>query len=99
MAPPRAAPPAPAKRDEVGRATPPRGAEDARMGEFWSGALLAVLAALVGVTAGFMAIGVRWIIALTTNLFFYGTLDLEPRSPGAASDGIFVVLNPVVGAL
>ena len=62
-------------------------------------ALIAGLAIVVAVGAGLVAQLLTALIALITNVAFYRTLSLVPRSPGAASVGAWVIVIPVIGAL
>jgi H+/Cl- antiporter ClcA/predicted transcriptional regulator len=58
-------------------------------------------AALLGLAAGLVAQGLLALIALTTNLAFYGRLSLAHALPGGAVDrlGWMIVFIPVVGGL
>jgi H+/Cl- antiporter ClcA len=59
------------------------------------------LAILLGITAGFVAECLRWLIALVTNIAFYGQISVKEASPAEAVPhlGLWVVLIPVVGGL
>jgi H+/Cl- antiporter ClcA/CBS domain-containing protein len=62
-------------------------------------AFIAGLAILVAVGAGLVAQLLTALIALITNLAFYHTVSVAPRSPGAAHVGAWVLVIPVLGAL
>jgi CIC family chloride channel protein len=62
-------------------------------------ALIAGLAVVIAIGAGFVAQLLTALIALITNLAFYHSVSLVPRSPGAAHVGAWVLVIPVVGAL
>jgi CIC family chloride channel protein len=61
--------------------------------------LIAGLAVVIAAGAGLVAQLLTALIALITNVAFYQTLSLVPRSPGAAQVGAWVLVIPVVGAL
>jgi CIC family chloride channel protein len=56
-------------------------------------------AVLVAIAAGFVAIGLTRLIALITNLSFYGVLTSAPSSPAGNNLGLWVIVVPVAGAL
>src|SRR5712664_982190 len=60
---------------------------------------IAGLAIVIAVGAGLVAQLLTALIALITNVAFYHSLSLVPRSPGAAHVGAWVLVIPVVGAL
>jgi H+/Cl- antiporter ClcA/CBS domain-containing protein len=62
-------------------------------------AIIAGLAVLIAVGAGLVAQLLTALIALITNVAFFHTLSLAPRSPASAAVGGWVLLIPVAGAL
>jgi H+/Cl- antiporter ClcA/CBS domain-containing protein len=62
-------------------------------------AVIAGLAVAIAAGAGLVAQLLTALIALITNVAFYQSLSLTPRSPGAAHVGAWVLVIPVVGAL
>src|SRR5258705_6725762 len=62
-------------------------------------ALIAGLAIAIAAGAGLVAQLLTALIALITNIAFYHTLSIAPRSPGAAQVGAWVLVIPVIGAL
>lgn len=60
---------------------------------------LAGLAIVIGIAAAYIAVALMRLIALITNLSFYGRWSLESVSPADNQLGWFVVIVPVVGAL
>jgi H+/Cl- antiporter ClcA/CBS domain-containing protein len=62
-------------------------------------AVLAGLAIATAIGAGLVAQLLTALIALITNLAFYHTISLAPRSPAGAHVGAWVVVIPIVGAL
>ncbi|MCA9143071.1 MAG: chloride channel protein [Planctomycetales bacterium] len=60
---------------------------------------LSLLSIAIGVAASFIAVALMKLIALITNLAFYGNLSIAAASPAGNSLGLFVVLIPVMGAL
>jgi len=62
---------------------------------------ISTLAILLGLAAAFIAQGLMALIALVTNLSFYGRLSTEHVAPAGAVGhlGVFVVVIPVAGAL
>jgi H+/Cl- antiporter ClcA len=62
-------------------------------------ALIAALAVVIAAGAGLVAQLLTALIAVITNVAFYQTLSIVPRSPGAAQVGAWVLVIPVVGAL
>jgi H+/Cl- antiporter ClcA len=61
--------------------------------------LVAVLAALIGIGAGFIAYALYNLIAFVTNLFFYQRLSFDYVSPDQNQLGLLVVLVTVVGGV
>jgi CIC family chloride channel protein len=61
--------------------------------------LIAGLAILIALGAGLVAQLLTALIALITNVAFYHTLSLTPRSPGGAHVGAWILVIPVAGAL
>jgi H+/Cl- antiporter ClcA/CBS domain-containing protein len=61
--------------------------------------LLGVLAIVVGGLAGLIAEGLSLLIAVVTNLSFYGRLSSTYRSPALNHLGLFVIVPPVLGGL
>jgi CIC family chloride channel protein len=62
-------------------------------------AVIAGLAVVIAAGAGLVAQLLTALIALITNVAFYQSLSLTPRSPGAAHVGAWVLVIPVIGAL
>jgi chloride channel protein, CIC family len=60
---------------------------------------ISLLAALVGVLAGFIAYVLYDLIALFTNLTFYHVVSIHFRSPEQTRIGPWIILVPVVGGL
>lgn len=60
---------------------------------------ICLLAAALGLGAGYVAHWLVHLIDLFTNIAFYGTLSLAPASPRGHSLGPWVVLVPVAGGL
>jgi H+/Cl- antiporter ClcA len=71
----------------------PTGAVDARV------VRTALIASAVGAAAAFLAQALTALIALLTNLSFFGRFSLQPASPSGHHLGVLVVLVPVAGAL
>ncbi len=61
--------------------------------------LLGVLAIVVGALAGVIAEGLSLLIAVVTNLSFYGRLSSASASPALNHLGILVLIPPVLGGL
>jgi CIC family chloride channel protein len=61
--------------------------------------VIAALAIVIAIGAGLVAQLLTALIALITNLAFYHTASLVPRSPAGAHVGAWVLVIPVVGAL
>src|SRR5690606_18665204 len=63
--------------------------------------LLCLLAVILGLAAGIIAQVLIALIALITNLAFFGRWSFADVSPGGAvgSLGVFIVAIPVIGAL
>lgn len=62
-------------------------------------ARLALISVGVGVLAAVAAQVLLHLIALITNLAFYGRLSIEPATPAGHSLGLFVIFIPMVGGL
>src|SRR5512147_1248168 len=60
---------------------------------------VSILAAVIGIGAGFIAYVLYYLIQFFTNLFFYQRLSFQPITPDLNQLGIFVVIVPVLGAL
>ncbi len=62
---------------------------------------ICVLAIALGFASAILALLLMWLIALVTNLAFFGRVSVEPRAPAAAvpSLGGWVILIPVAGGL
>jgi H+/Cl- antiporter ClcA/CBS domain-containing protein len=61
--------------------------------------LLAALAIIIGGLAGLTAEGLTLLIAMVTNLSFYGRLSLATASPALNHLGAWVLVPPVLGGL
>jgi H+/Cl- antiporter ClcA/CBS domain-containing protein len=61
--------------------------------------LISALAVLIGFAAAFIARGLMLLIALVTNLSFYGSWSATTTSPAGHHLGIWVLLPPVIGGL
>jgi H+/Cl- antiporter ClcA len=61
--------------------------------------LVAPLAAGIGVVGAFLAKGLLALIALATNLFFFGRFSTATASPADAHLGWFVIVVPALGGL
>jgi H+/Cl- antiporter ClcA len=57
------------------------------------------LAIVIGLVGAFLAKGLLALIALATNVFFFGRLSTANVAPADAHLGAFVILVPVIGAL
>jgi H+/Cl- antiporter ClcA len=57
------------------------------------------LAIVIGLVGAFLAKGLLALIALATNVFFFGRLSTANVTPADAHLGAFVILVPVIGAL
>jgi H+/Cl- antiporter ClcA len=62
-------------------------------------AFVSTVAVVLGILAGFIAPALRHLIALVTNLAFYGRLSSELVSPADNHLGLVVILVPVVGGV
>ena len=62
-------------------------------------AKLAALAVVVGAVGAFVARALAWLIALVTNLAFFGRWSYADASPAAASLGPWLLLVPAAGGL
>ena len=60
---------------------------------------LSSVAAVIGVTAAFVAKALLLLIALFTNIFYYGEMSLVSRPPSMSFWGPLFILVPVVGGL
>ncbi len=60
---------------------------------------ISLLAAAIGVSAGFIAFVLYDLIGLFTNFFYYHEFSFRFRSPEATSLGPWVILIPVLGGL
>src|SRR5499427_669628 len=86
--------------------TPPTGRQaGARMhelGDFTTDRRVAVITAIaigIGIVAAYVAKALLALIALFTNIFFYGRLTTEAASPVGNHLGLFVIVVPIIGAL
>jgi len=61
--------------------------------------LVAPLAIVIGLVGAFLAKGLLALIALATNVFFFGRLSTAAVTPSDAHLGAFVIVVPVIGAL
>jgi H+/Cl- antiporter ClcA/predicted transcriptional regulator len=61
--------------------------------------VVSAIAVLIGVLCAFVASALTSLIALFTNLFFYGQLSVVFRSPALHHLGAWVVVIPIVGGL
>ncbi len=61
--------------------------------------LLSIQAVINAILIGFIAKILVWLIALITNLSFYGKFSFHESSPAHNTLGLFVILVPVMGAL
>lgn len=61
--------------------------------------LLSIQAVINAILIGFIAKILVWLIALITNLSFYGKFSFDESSPAHNTLGLFVILVPVIGAL
>ncbi len=53
----------------------------------------------IGLAAAFVAVALVWLIALITNISFYGTFSHANNSPADNHLGLWVILVPVVGGV
>ena len=60
---------------------------------------VSALAVVLGVAAAFVARALVHVIALVTNLAFYGRLSLEDASPANAHVGLLVLVIPALGGV
>jgi H+/Cl- antiporter ClcA len=60
---------------------------------------LSAMALVIGAASALVAAGLARLIALITNVAYYGALSGAPRSPAANHLGIFAVAVPVLGGL
>lgn len=81
----------------------PRGvlAEEGGVPSVVEGLQIAFLAGVVGVIAGLLAVGVRVVIGLATNVFYYQRLSPDFVSPALAVPrlGVLVIIIPALGGL
>ncbi len=61
--------------------------------------LLSGMAVLIGAIGSVVAYALIWLIAVITNLSFYGRFSAGPAVPQGNHLGLWVVLIPVIGAL
>ena len=61
--------------------------------------IVSLLAAAIGIAAGFIAYLLYDLIGLFTNLAFYHEFSFHFRSPQASQIGAWVIITPVVGGL
>jgi chloride channel protein, CIC family len=61
--------------------------------------LISAIAVAVGLAAGGAAQGLTRLIALITNLAFFGRLSLQPATPADNQLGALVVFVPIIGGL
>ena len=72
------------------------------LGDFTTGRRVLVITSIaigIGLVAAYVAKLLLALIALFTNIFFYGRLSTAASSPVGHHLGIFVILIPVIGAL
>ncbi len=72
------------------------------LGDFTTGRrviLMTAIAVGIGIVAAYVAKVLLALIALFTNIFFYGRLATDPVSPVGNHLGLFVIIIPVIGAL
>jgi CIC family chloride channel protein len=72
------------------------------LGDFTTGRRVLVITAIaigIGVVAAYVAKALLALIALFTNIFFYGRFATAPVSPVGHHLGPFVIVVPVIGAL
>jgi H+/Cl- antiporter ClcA len=60
---------------------------------------ISALAAVVGLVCTVVAVGLLWLIALFTNLFYFQELSIQLRSPAEHQLGWIAILIPVLGGL
>jgi H+/Cl- antiporter ClcA len=60
--------------------------------------VICLVAIGIGTLSCAVAVGLLKLIALFTNVFFFGALDFVERSPAEHSLGLFVVVIPVIGS-
>jgi H+/Cl- antiporter ClcA len=74
----------------------------ASRGDFTAGVRLVWISALavgIGAACAFVAVALLWLIALFTNLFYFGRLDVTAVTPAQNSLGLLAILVPVLGGL
>jgi H+/Cl- antiporter ClcA len=72
------------------------------LGDFTTGRRVLVISAIaigIGVVAAYVAKALLALIALFTNIFFYGRFTTAAASPVGHHLGLFVIVVPIVGAL
>jgi chloride channel protein, CIC family len=72
------------------------------LGDFTTGRRVLVITSIaigIGVVAAYVAKVLLALIAVFTNIFFYGRLSTAPASPVGNHLGLFVIVIPVIGAL
>jgi CIC family chloride channel protein len=72
------------------------------LGDFTTGRRVVVITAIaigIGIVAAYVAKALLALIALFTNIFFYGRLSTAAASPVGNHLGLFVIVVPIVGAL
>jgi H+/Cl- antiporter ClcA len=60
---------------------------------------ISLLAAAIGICAGFVAYALYGLIAFFTNLFFYGRISFELVGIEGSHAGLLIILLPVVGGI
>jgi H+/Cl- antiporter ClcA len=61
---------------------------------------IAALAVGIGAACAFVAVALLWLIALFTNLFFFGQLSVNPEhGPANSPLGLWVIVIPALGGL
>ncbi|HWD37989.1 MAG TPA: chloride channel protein [Fimbriimonas sp.] len=76
-------------------------AED-RLGDFTTDrrvVLLSVMALIIGCVSAVVAWALLWLIAVITNISFFGRFSSQPVTPGETHFGIWRVLIPAIGGL
>ena len=72
------------------------------LGDFTTGRRVLVITAIaigIGAVAAYVAKALLALIALFTNIFFYGRFTAAASSPVGNHLGLFVIVIPVIGAL
>jgi H+/Cl- antiporter ClcA/predicted transcriptional regulator len=60
---------------------------------------ISTLAIVIGAICAVIAVVLLWLIAFFTNLFYFQTISVTPRSPGDNTLGWWAALIPVLGGL